>query len=769
MIVDAPRLRRTIRLRGQVQGVGMRPFVWRLARELGVGGTVRNDGEGVEIEAEGGREALDALVGRLAAEAPPLARIDACETQDGPAIGATGFAITGSGGGRTATASAPDTAVCADCLAELFEPGDRRYRYAFVNCTHCGPRYTITRALPYDRRSTSMAAFALCADCRREYDSPADRRFHAQPNACPRCGPRLALLDAGGGRIETSDPVADAAARLAAGAIVAIKALGGFHLACDATSAAAVARLRERKHRDEKPFAVMLAGAASADRYAFVSPDARALLASPERPIVLLPKATACDQRLPGVAPGLAEVGLMLPGTPLHYLLFHELAGRPSGTGWIADDRPQALVMTSANPGGEPIVRDDAEAVARLAGIADAFVVHDRDIVVRCDDSVVRPGAEGPRFVRRARGDVPRAIRLPRAGPPVAALGGFLKNTVCVTRDDEAFVSQHVGDLDNAPTIAVMEETYARLVDLVRVQPAAIACDLHPDFASTRLAHELARRHRAPLIGVQHHHAHIAAIAAEHRLDAPVIGVALDGIGLGDDGGAWGGELLAVDGSTMHRLGHLAPLRLPGGDRAAREPWRMAVSVLDRIGRPDEIGRRFPGPAAAAVATMIERGVRSPWTTSAGRWFDAAAGLLRIRDVSAYEGQAAMLLEGFAARHGAVAPLADGFAVGADGVLDLVPLAAWIADHGDEPSRAAAVFHATLAEAIVHWVDAAVRATGVDRVALGGGCWLNAVLANAVRAGLRARGVAVLEARRVPPNDGGLSLGQAWVALAGRA
>jgi hydrogenase maturation protein HypF len=314
-----------------------------------------------------------------------------------------------------------------------------------------------------------------------------------------------------------------------------------------------------------------------------------------------------------------------------------------------------------------------------------------------------------------------------------------------------------------------MEEVFARLVDLVRVQPAAFACDLHPDFPSTRHAHELAQRSGATLIGVQHHHAHIAAVAAEHRLDAPVIGVALDGIGLGDDGGAWGGELLAVDGPTTRRLGHLAPLRLPGGDRAAREPWRMAASVLDRIGRADEIGRRFPGPAAEAVATMVERGVRSPWTTSAGRWFDAAAGLLRIRDVSAYEGQAAMLLEALAAGHGAVAPLAGGFSIGADGVLDLVPLAAWVADHGDEPSRAAAVFHATFAEAIVHWVGAAARATGVDRVALGGGCWLNVVLSTAVRAGLRARGLAVLEARRVPPNDGGLSLGQAWVALAGAA
>ena len=768
-MIDAPPApeRRRIRLRGQVQGVGMRPFVWRLARELGVAGYVRNDAGGVEIEAEGPAAALDALVGRIATEAPPLAAIDACESVARPAHGASAFVIAESLDGETATAPAPDVAVCDDCLAELFDPADRRYRYPFVNCTHCGPRYTITRALPYDRASTSMAGFAMCPTCLDEYRAPADRRFHAQPNACPVCGPRVALLDAAGLPAGVADPIAVAVGRLLAGAVVAVKGLGGYHLACDATNAEAVARLRLRKHRDAKPFAVMVAGAESAAAWSFVSDAERATLQSRERPIVLLAKRAGCDTALPGVAPALDRIGVMLPATPLHYLLFHEAAGRPAGAAWLRRAGTLRLVMTSANRGGEPIVRDDDEAMEKLAGIADAYLVHDRAIVARCDDSVVAVDRGAPRFVRRSRGYVPRAIRLPHAGEPVLAVGGALKVTVCVTRGDEAFLSQHLGDLDNAASIEAMEEAAERLCALLGVVPRRIAHDLHPDFAGTRLAGALAGRSGAEPVAVQHHHAHIAAIAAEHGATGRVIGLALDGVGLGSDGAAWGGELLVVDGARYERVGHLVPLRLAGGDRAAREPWRMAAALLDRLGRGEETARRFPGPAASAVAGLIASGAHAPWTTSAGRWFDAVAALLGVCTHAGYEGEAAMRLQALAASHGVAEPLAGGACIDGAGALDLLPLAGWLADAGAEPARAAAVFHATLADGLARWAERAARSHATSVVALGGGCWLNAILSAAVVHRLERAGLRVLEARRAPPNDGGLALGQAWIALAG--
>ncbi|MFZ5512876.1 MAG: carbamoyltransferase HypF, partial [Pseudomonadota bacterium] len=449
MVLASDLVCRRIRVRGQVQGVGFRPFVYRLAQELELAGWVRNDAEGVVIQVQGPAHAIAALIDRLQAQAPPLARIASLEAHDAPMGHDRGFEIKVSRGGAADTAVTPDAAVCGDCLAELFDPAGRRWRYPFINCTHCGPRYTITRALPYDRPRTSMAAFVQCPSCQQEYEAPAHRRFHAQPNACPVCGPRLALLDAEGRAVDCGDPIAETLARLARGEILAIKGLGGFHLACDARSAAAVARLRECKHREEKPFAVMLANTASAAPYAEVSPAERALLEARERPVVLLKKRAGCDGQLAGIAPGLQWLGVMLPYTPLHYLLFHEAAGRPAGTDWLTAPQGLTLVMTSANPGGEPIARDNDEALARLGGIADAFLLHDRDIVTRCDDSVVR-SAPHLQFIRRARGYTPRAIRLAQAGPPVLALGGYLKNTVCLTRGDEAFVSQHIGDLDNA-------------------------------------------------------------------------------------------------------------------------------------------------------------------------------------------------------------------------------------------------------------------------------------------------------------------------------
>jgi hydrogenase maturation protein HypF len=760
-------LARRIRVTGLVQGVGFRPHVWRLAHELGLSGWVRNDGAGVDIHAEGAAARIEALLLRLGGEAPPLARVDAVTAQPAGVESFTGFAIAESGGGLLSTAIGHDTATCAACLAELFEAGGRRWRHPFITCTHCGPRYTVTRALPYDRPQTSLAPFPLCADCEREYRDPADRRFHAETTCCPACGPRLRLLDARGAPLP-GDPVAGALALLGEGRILAVKGLGGYHLAVDARNAAAVAALRLRKTREAKPFAVMFANADSIDAHAVVDQDARSLLASPERPVVLLPKRPGIAESFPGVAPGLAWLGSMLPATPVQYLLFHEAAGRPPCTSWLDSPQEAAWVMTSANPGGEPLVTGDDEALARLAGIADAFLMHDREIVIRCDDSVVRAADGAVQFIRRARGYTPRPIRLARAGPPVLALGGWFKNTVCVTRGAEAFVSQHVGDLDNAATVGFLEQTVDHLLDILQLAPAVIAHDRHPDFASTRLAAHMAARLGVPALAVQHHHAHIAAILAEHGHEGPAIGLALDGVGLGEDGSAWGGELLRVEGAQCRRLGHLAELPLPGGDRAAREPWRMAAAALHRLGRGGEIASRFADRAGAeVVARMLAQDVNCPPTSSAGRWFDAAAGLLGVQPVMAFEGQAAMLLEGLAADHGPLPPVAGGWSLAADGSLDLLPLLAAIAECGEcgDGGRGAALFHATLAAALAEWARAAAEREKIDTVALGGGCLLNHLLSGELRRRLAAAGLRVLEARAVPPNDGGLSLGQAWVAL----
>lgn len=760
-----------VRVRGVVQGVGYRPFVYRLARELGLAGWVRNDGAGVEIEVQGSVAVVAELHERLRRDAPPLARVDEIGAQRcAVQANAAGFAIleskhTPSG---VHTAIGHDTSVCADCLAELFDPADRRYRYAFINCTQCGPRYTLTRALPYDRATTSMALFPQCVPCLDEYNAPEHRRFHAEPNACPDCGPGLALLDAQGMPMEGVDPIAETVARLLCGEIVAIKGLGGFHLACDARNADAVARLRRRKQREEKPFAVMVANLATAAQWGDIGSGEAALLTAAERPIVLLRKRRGVDGRFAGVAPGLAWLGVMLPYTPLQYLLFHEAAGRPEGLGWLAQPQPLVLVMTSANPGGEPLVIGNDEAVQRLTGIADAFLLHDREILVRCDDSVVRgDGEPAPhvQFMRRARGYTPEAIKLARSGPSVLALGGSFKNTVCLTRGDEAFVSQHVGDLDNAATCEALIEAVAHLQQVLAIRPQMLAHDLHPDFFSTRYAAELAAHWGVPALGVQHHHAHIAAVLAEHRAEQPAIGLALDGVGLGDDDQAWGGELLLVDGSACKRLGHLRELPLPGGDRAAREPWRMAAAALHAMGRGEEIEARFPQqPGAPMMNHMLAQRLNAPLTSSMGRWFDAAAGLLGAREIMAYEGQAAMLLEGLAESFGDALALPDAWRIDAGNTLDLLPLLEVLSAETNV-ARGAAQFHATLVAALDAWTVAAVQDTGVRTVVFGGGCFLNHILARNLRRRLVARGLTVLTARQLPPNDGGIALGQVWVAL----
>ncbi|HRE17506.1 MAG TPA: carbamoyltransferase HypF, partial [Rhodocyclaceae bacterium] len=625
---------RRIRVRGLVQGVGFRPHVWRLAQEEQLAGWVTNDGDGVDIAISGEQAALDRFIQRLSDEVPPLARIDSVEVSAGDAVQQAGFCIIESRGGAVHTAIGPDAAICPACIAEIFTPKHRRWRYAFTTCTHCGPRYTVSSGIPYDRARTSLAPFPLCPTCDSEYSNPADRRFHAETTCCPACGPRLAFCDGANGPAP-DDPITATLTRLQAGDIIAIKGLGGFHLACDARNAEAVARLRQRKAREEKPFAVMALNATSIAEFAEVSPAAETLLRSTAAPIVLCPQG---EQTLPGIAPGLAELGLMFPATPLHLLLWHEAASQPSGNAWLTERHPLLLVMTSANPQGEPLVIGNDEARERLAGIADAWLLHDRDIIIRCDDSVVRSaercavrGEErgerrtpelsgdfaphpspltphGFTFIRRARGYTPLPITLPSEGPDVLAFGGYLKNTICLTRGREAFVSQHIGSLDNAATIAFLEETVAHLQGILDVRPQLIAHDLHPDYPSTRLAQAFAAARGIPAIGVGHHHAHIAAVCAEHGITEPVLGLAIDGVGLGPDGGLWGGELLRVEGANCERLAHLAPLPLPGGDRAAREPWRMACAALHAMGRADEIpafvAHRYPqhnGPALAEV------------------------------------------------------------------------------------------------------------------------------------------------------------------------
>ncbi|HXV20539.1 MAG TPA: carbamoyltransferase HypF, partial [Desulfuromonadales bacterium] len=624
--------RKRISIEGIVQGVGFRPFVYQAARKWGVAGWVRNDSRGVTVEAEGPLHRLAGFLWALREDIPPLASISRFEMADLPASGAAGFVIRESEGGAAKRAQiAPDTCVCPDCLDELFDPADRRYRYPFINCTNCGPRYSIVTAIPYDRRHTTMVDFPLCAACRAEYDDPAARRFHAQPNACPECGPQLRLLDGQGRPLAAEDPVAAAIGLLRQGQIVAVKGLGGYHLAVDAANDAAVRELRRRKSRDEKPFALMSYSAADILRYADADEGELRLLGGVERPIVLL-RQKAGHPLSPAVAPRNRYFGVMLPYTPLHYLL-------------LKDSFP-ALVMTSGNRSDEPIVYEDGEAAARLAGIADAFLVHDRRIETRTDDSIARVMAGKALLLRRSRGYVPRGIFLPRPQPSVLALGAELKNAVCLTRDDRAFLSQHIGDLQNAAACASFERTIGHLQRILELKPQIVAHDLHPDYHSTRYAEGIAGVRR---VAVQHHHAHLASCLAEHGVAGEAIGVIFDGIGYGADGRIWGGEFLVGDYRGYRRVGHFAYLPMPGGDAATREPFRMALSCLHHTYGNDlpplPVVAAIPEPERRLLLQMIEKGVNSPLTSSCGRLFDAVAALCGLRDRISYEGQAALELE----------------------------------------------------------------------------------------------------------------------------
>jgi hydrogenase maturation protein HypF len=735
---DPATARARIRVRGLVQGVGFRPFVYGLARRYALTGWVLNDDSGVLLEIQGRSTAP--FLQALRTELPPLARIDAVEVEPvTSAMEEAGFEIRASA--RTANVSTgigADAAPCAACLSECFDPRDRRHRYPFLNCTHCGPRYTITRRLPYDRAQTSMAPFPMCAACAREYGDPTDRRFHAQPTACPSCGPRLTM------------PIEEIVRRLRRGEIVAIKGLGGFHVACDARNDESVRRLRRAKQRDGKPFAVMVGGLASARTLVELCHEEAALLLSTRRPIVLARRLRDEQTLAVDVAPDLGWLGVMLPSSPLHYLLFHEGAGRPSGVAWLEEPQSLALVMTSANPGGEPLAIDDAEAERRLAGICDVVVGHDRAIVARCDDPVARVVAGVPLLIRLGRGYVPDGIDLPHEVPCVLGTGAYLKNAVCLTRGNRAYLSQYIGDMDDAETYRFFEETIVRLRTILEVEPVAVAHDLHPDFLTTRYAEQLG----IPSVPVQHHHAHVAAVLAEHGRVGPHLGLALDGVGLGDDGEAWGGELLRVDGSRFERVGHLAPLPLPGGDAAAREPWRMALAALWRLNERGEIERRW-GAKGAVLVSMLDAEVNVPRATGCGRWFDAACGLLGVRDRSGYEGEAPMVLESLVRT---LRVLPGGWNID-HGVLDLLPLLDAL--RGMTPEDGADFFHGTLAAALVELALPALRSDRV--IAVGGGCIVNAALTHGLVEGFAAHGVDVLLPRLAPPGDGGLALGQAWV------
>ncbi|WP_158913197.1 carbamoyltransferase HypF [Caulobacter sp. S45] len=736
--------RRRLRVRGAVQGVGFRPFVHRLALRYELSGFVLNDSDGVLIEVEGVR--LDAFIGALEQEPPPLARIDSLEIATVPSTWRGGFEIRESIGGRTQTRIVPDAGVCSVCLEDLFDPSSRFHLYPLVTCTDCGPRFTIVRALPYDRARTAMATFPPCEACACDYADTTGRRFHAETIACPACGPSL------------SHPIETIAEALAKGRIVALKGIGGFHLMCDARNETAVAELRRRKRRDAKPFAVMVANPASVDQIAVPSAAEHALMALSARPVVLLRRR---EGLAPSVAPRLDRLGVMLPYAPVHHLVFHAMARGSVEPLSHSAAQPTVLVATSANLGGEPLIIDDEDARRQLAGVADLTVTHDRQIVVRTDDSVMAVIAGAPAYLRRARGFVPEPIELKGDGPPALGAGGLLKATVTVVRGREAFVSQHIGDLRNAATISFYEETARRLLETLDVRPEAIGCDLHPDFPSTRFAARLAQGHGARLVQVQHHVAHIAAVAAEHRLTGPVLGVALDGHGLGADGGAWGGELVQLDGADWVRLGHLAPLPLPGGDRAAREPWRMGVAALTALGRADEAARWFADiPLAVDVAHLCLTPAGVSTTTSMGRLFDAAAALLGVCPYQSYEAQAAMELQALV-RTPRVLP--DGYRLAA-GVLDFRPLLATLPELRSDPVLGAELFHGVVVQGLTAWIAEAASRRHLKQVALGGGCLMNAVLAEGLSAALRDRGLEPWLPRAAPANDGGLSLGQAALA-----
>ena len=758
---EASRVR--LRIDGVVQGVGFRPYVYRLAHQLGLAGHVLNDSHGVLVEVEGPKEVVQQFIVRLEPEAPPLAVLEQIISERLEPTGTGGFAILASDRGAQPNATVTaDTATCADCLRELFDPGDRRFRYPFINCTNCGPRFTIVRGVPYDRRLTTMCGFRMCPQCEAEYNDPGDRRFHAQPNACPTCGPRVSLLDARPA-VAAEEPIRAAAGALAGGAILALKGIGGYHLACRAEDDSVVARLRARKHREDRPFALMAGDLDSASRLVELGPRERELLTSAQRPIVLAP--VLADAGIaPSVAPGAPELGVMLPYSPLHHLLLAD-AGCP-------------LVMTSANVSDEPIAYRDEDALTRLAGLADLFLIHDRPIETRTDDSVVRAvqcrGRSRTAFVRRSRGYVPASLPLPGGGTamPLLACGAELKNTFCVAKGTRAWVSHHIGDLENYETLRSFLEGIEHFERLFAVVPEVVAYDLHPEYLSTKYA---LGRPGVELVGVQHHHAHLAACLAEHGEPGPAIGAIFDGTGYGTDGGLWGGELLHGDLAGFRRIGHLRSVPLPGGAQAIRQPWRIACAWLieaesDVPAVPAALAATVDPGSWGRVLRLARSGLSSPATTSIGRLFDAVAALCGLRAEINYESQAAIELEA------ACDPCERGsypIAVTATpvGGLEIDPretIVAIVADlgRGARVGTVASRFHGAIAAATIEACTSAARAHGCEAAVLSGGVFANRRLLQRIADGLTVAGLRVLTPERLPAGDGGISYGQAAVAAA---
>lgn len=730
-------------IQGRVQGVGFRPCVYRVANQLCLTGLVQNNASGVLIEVQGAL--ASEFVTHLKEHLPPLAKVSAIQLKTIPLkVNEVLFEIIESEKGRANTIISPDTCICSECLHELFDPQSRYFRYPFLNCTHCGPRFSITQTLPYDRCHTTMAPFLLCQGCKVDYTNPDNRRYHAQPTACARCGPQLSLS------------IKDIAQRILQGEIIALKGLGGYQLVCDARNEMALAKLRERKNRETKPFALMVANSQSAERIVEISEPSRILLEDPARPIVLLRRNESFNSDIDNIAPGLNHLGIMLPYTPLHYLLFNAFAGNVNNCDWLDEFQSMILVVTSANTAGEPIVIEDNCAEIELKTQADTIVSYDRRIISREDDSVVRLINGAPMLIRRSRGYVPTPIQLPYAIPSTLAVGGHLKNTFCITRENEAFVSQHIGSLNNRATIKFFHESLNHLLNFLGVKPERIAHDMHPDFYTTRFA----ENYGVPAFAIQHHHAHLASVAVEHGIQMPILGLALDGYGYGLNGEAWGGELLLLENATFERLGFFYPLLQPGGEIAAREPWRMAASVLHSLGRGNEISERFSSCIQAqTIHHLLDKKINSPTTSSCGRLFDAVSALLGIQLMSQYEGQAAMRLESLVTQ---LEILQNGWRI-KDNNFDILPTLELLVDLGD-PIAGANTFHGTLIAGLNAWINGLCREKGIDMVALSGGCFLNQILAEGLTKALSQSGIKPFLPRDLPPNDGGISLGQAWIA-----
>ncbi len=800
---DTKPVRAIIQITGNVQGVGFRPFLYRLATEHGLRGSVANSSWGVDLEIEGPRRDVEAYLADIPRRQPPMAAITELNHRFTEPFGHPTFVIAESerDGHRTALIS-PDVTVCDDCLDELFDSNDRRYLYPFINCTNCGPRYTIINDVPYDRPATSMSCFTMCPECQTEYEDPTNRRFHAQANACPKCGPHVWLVDSRDvqtvGRISNSsrtewnsalqDPIEVAAQRLRDGAIVAVKGIGGFHLACDATNAQAVERLRQRKNREEKPFALMVPNLESARQFCLLDAGAESIIASRERPITLLPKrgdAPVADS----VAPGNNDLGLMLPYAPLHHVLLFDESRRP---------RFRALVMTSGNFSDEPIAIGNREALQRLGGLADAFLLHDRDILIRADDSVVRCDSVGriskpsgrfekPSYeitatiIRRSRGYVPAPLFLDRSVGEVLAVGGHLKNTIAISRDKTVFLSQHIGDLENLESLEFLRQSVDHLERVLGIRPKIVAHDMHPDYLSTRFAQELVD---VQLVPVQHHHAHVAACMAEHGLEGPVIGVALDGTGYGTDGHVWGGEIMIADFGQFERVAHFQEVPMPGNEQAIKQPWRMALSYLNAAfgdefwSLPNPFVQGLDRPTVELLLRAARQGVNSPLTSSCGRLFDAVAALVELHPTVSYEGQAAIGLEmamesAFDANKSALTSSAEARSgdeptkQGRPMIIDTCTLirsvVADIAAHvpvGVISRR----FHEGLAHVLADMVRRVANESDIRVVALGGGCFQNRFLKKKLTESLSASHLSVFSPQDIPPNDGGLALGQIAIA-----